>query len=64
MNRLKLSGFWILLGVALLDIILVVAPLTSLAIVFCLLFYPGGIGLVGRWLCRLCEEMTGGKASA
>ncbi|RJP67905.1 MAG: hypothetical protein C4532_13875 [Candidatus Abyssobacteria bacterium SURF_17] len=61
MRRFRCSGFWILLAIALLDVIVFMVPLTALAIVFCILLYPAGIGFAGRWLCRLYEEMTGEK---
>ncbi|GAB4340303.1 MAG: hypothetical protein Kow0099_16170 [Candidatus Abyssubacteria bacterium] len=62
MGRFGLSGFWILLGIALLDIIVVVVPLIALATIFCLFFYPAGIGYAGKWLDKLYVEMRSGTA--
>jgi hypothetical protein len=58
MSRISQPGFWILLAIGLLDVVVLVLPLTSLAIIFCLLFYPAGIGYAGRWLSRLYEDMS------
>ncbi len=63
MNRIRQPGFWILLAIGLVDMVVLVLPLTSLAIIFCLLFYPAGIGHAGRWLSKLYEDMSRGKTS-
>ena len=62
MRRIGHSGFWILLAIGLIDIVVWFLPLTSLAIIFCLTFYPAGIGYAGRWLSKLYEELTGQEA--
>jgi hypothetical protein len=62
MGRFGVPGFWILLGIAVLDIILFVVPLIALAAIFCLLFYPAGIGYAGQWLGKLHEDLRGGNA--
>jgi len=63
MRRIGLSGFWILLAISLADIVVWFLPLTSVAIIFCLLFYPVGIRHAGRWLIRLYDDMSGQEAS-
>ncbi len=59
MSRFRHPGFWILLAIGLLDILIVMAPVTSLGILFCLLFYPASIGRAGRWLTRFHDEIGG-----
>jgi hypothetical protein len=63
MRRIGHSGFWILLAISLIDIVVWFLPLTSVAIMFCLLFYPAGIRYAGHWLSRLHEDMSGEAAS-
>ena len=63
MRRIGLSGFWILFAISLIDIVIWFLPLTSVAIICCLLFYPSGIRYAGRWLSRLHEDMSNAEVS-